>query len=163
MNVETIIAELTQEIAVRQDFLNAIHRFKSGGPRPEMPAEKPRRQAKEMKPKVGKRKYTRRNAVALPAETAEGKRVTGAAELLDKPQTVGGAMKLLIRNQTRFTGEALRNLMQTDADYQKLLESAGPGAFGANLRYWAKQGYLSMDGETPLEATFTVKDKEWFS
>jgi len=72
-------------------------------------------------------------------------------------------MKQLIRNQTRFTGEALRNLIAADPVFNVLLEAASSSTFCGNLRYWASRGHLGMTGETPLEATYTVVNKDFFA
>lgn len=82
---------------------------------------------------------------------------------LDKPKSLGAAMKALIRNQTRFTGEALRGLLLADPDTKELMEQNNGGLLGANLNYWAKQGYLDKTGEGALEATYTVVKREWFA
>lgn len=89
-----------------------------------------------------------------------------ALATLEKPDTVGGAMKYCIRTIYQFgpfTGEDLRAKLQADVDFAKLLGEYG-SAVAQNLTYWTKQDYLSRNGETPLESTYTVTatGKEWF-
>lgn len=43
------------------------------------------------------------------------------------------------------------------------MEQNNGGLLGANLNYWAKQGYLDKTGEGALEATYTVVKREWFA
>ena len=104
-------------------------------------------------------------AVGTPRPTTVAAPLANGAALLDKPKTIGGAMKAVICKQTRFTGEALRSLLLQDADIRKLLEDATPGAVASNLTYWSERGYLTRDGDKPLDATYTVTaaGKEWFS
>jgi len=103
----------------------------------------------------------------LPAKTQGLKETPALRDVtaaLDKPQSIGGALKQFIREaKGAFTGEAMRQLMQADPDYARLLENGSAGVLQANLSYWVKQGYLSRAGESPLEATYTVLNREWFS
>lgn len=82
---------------------------------------------------------------------------------LDKPESLGAAMKLEIRTLTKFTGEELRDRLLADEHNKALLEAASSGLFQANLTYWAKQGHLTTSGEeTPLKSTYTIGNKEFF-
>jgi hypothetical protein len=160
MNVETLIQELTQEIATRQDLLSAIHKYKGNGPAPG-PEIRQKTKAKRGRQSTRPGGYDAKKLkppTAVPAASD-----SAVVAELDRPKTLGGAMKAVIRNQTRFTGESLRQLMLEDKHYAQLFEMNGPGAFSANLKYWAKQGYLEMAGDAPLEATFKVKHRDWFN
>lgn len=124
---------------------------------------------------TAKRKYTKRKITAAPEplrRTITPPRTKGLKETpplrdvgaaLDKPQSIGGALKSFIRNQTRFTGESMRALLLADPDYARLIENGSAGVLQANLTYWVKQGYLSREGDSPLEATYTVVDRDWFN
>jgi len=85
--------------------------------------------------------------------------------MLNKPESLGQAMKLAVRPLSKFNGEQLREAMLQEAHTQKLFQASAPGLFQTNLTYWTKQGYLLMNGETPLYADFTVtaSGKEWFA
>lgn len=77
----------------------------------------------------------------------------------DKPTTCAAAMKLVIRNNARFTSGQLRDALMQDRDYAKLVEqspTSGPG----NLLYWTNQGYLELRGEV---YHVTARGKEWFA
>ena len=90
--------------------------------------------------------------------------LASVSSMIDKPTTLGAAMKVFIRTLTEFTGEQLRQALQADKDFAKLIEESY-STFANNLMYWAKQGYLDKDGDAVLEAVFTVttKGKEWFA
>jgi hypothetical protein len=167
MKVETMIHELTSQIAACQDVIKALHRLAGNGD-PANAADISPGKATNCRNKGRGRKLTRpggykTSRIQPPERIAETRNATVVLEL-DRPTTMGGAMKTIIWAKTGpFTGEELRNEMLADKGYAQLFEVAGPGAFSANLKYWAKQGYLKMKGETPLEATFTVVDREWFA
>lgn len=82
---------------------------------------------------------------------------------LDKPESLGAAMKAIIRTLTKFTGEELRDQILADAHTKALHDAGSPGLLSANLTYWAKQGHLTTSGEeTPLKSTYTIGNKEFF-
>lgn len=90
--------------------------------------------------------------------------LASVSSMIDKPTTLGAAMKVFIRTLTEFTGEQLRQALQADKDFAKLLEQSYTG-FSGNLVYWSNQGYLDKDGDAVLDAVFTVttKGREWFA
>lgn len=119
-----------------------------------------------------KRKYTKRKLGERPSlgASATGPKVPPAQStqaLLDgKATSLGGAMKVFIRKQTKFPGADLLAFLEGDADYAKLLEQSSSSAIPGNLAYWTNQGYLERaGGPTAAESTFTVTGagKEWFS
>lgn len=82
---------------------------------------------------------------------------------LDKPETLGQAMKQLIRSTPKFTGKELREKLLADAHTKALHDAASAGLFQANLTYWAKQGHLVTSGdESPLKSSYTIGNKEFF-
>lgn len=92
--------------------------------------------------------------------------LASVSQMIDKPTTVGKAMKVFIRAQMGgFTGEAVRTWLLADKDYAKLLQESSPGVVAANLVYSADAKYLTRVGEKPLEASYTVTatGKEWFA
>jgi hypothetical protein len=99
------------------------------------------------------------NAVTKPTMTTQA--------LLDgKATSVGGAMKVYIRQHPKFAGAELLAFLQGDADYAKLLEQASPSAVPGNLGYWTNQGYLDRAGGSQVvDSTYTVTaaGKEWFA
>lgn len=105
-----------------------------------------------------------RDGNVKPPTPVNGTRNPEVLVVLEKPTSVGAAMKLLIRDTPMFTGEGLRQKLEMDADYAKLLAESSPGVVAGNLTYWSSQGYLKRNGETPLESTYTVTSagKEWF-
>lgn len=90
--------------------------------------------------------------------------LASVSSMMDKPTTLGAAMKMFIRTLTEFTGEQLRTALMADKDFSKLMEESYT-TFSMNLTYWTKQGFLSKDGDGTLEALFTVtkSGKEWFA
>lgn len=76
---------------------------------------------------------------------------------LPKPDTVGGAMKMLARQWGTFTGAELKATIVADADWRKALEKS-PSGITNNLKYWSDTGKLNtQDGET-----YTVANAEFF-
>lgn len=70
---------------------------------------------------------------------------------LDKPETVGAAMKWLIKQFGKaFTRSEMKTALEADADWSKLLTQS-PSAFAGNLIYWAKTGKLKRTGEGETE------------
>lgn len=88
------------------------------------------------------------------------KPATPTALNLDRPTTMGGAVKLVIRslNGQDFTFGQLREIMERD--YADLLEKSPTGLKG-NISYWASHGKLSKTGEG-ADAVYRVQEKEWF-
>jgi hypothetical protein len=81
---------------------------------------------------------------------------------LNKPKTVGGAMKLLARQWGTFTRGEMKAALESDRDWSKLIAD-NPQPFSDNLIYWSTSGKLKRtDGESQAADSFTVMDKLWF-
>lgn len=107
-----------------------------------------------------RRKFLERApAKATPPATA-AERVTA---LLEKPATLGGAMKRLIAGFSGpFTSEQLYSALRADADFAALL-AASPTGVAGNLGYWSeKSGKLKKSG-TGDTMTYAVIDREFFA
>jgi hypothetical protein len=107
-------------------------------------------------------------SVAPKATTAAvTKPTTTTQALLDgKATSVGGAMKVYIRQHPKFAGAELLTFLQGDEDYAKLLDQASPSAVPGNLGYWTNQGYLDRAGGSQVvdsAYTVTAAGKEWFA
>jgi hypothetical protein len=73
----------------------------------------------------------------------------------EKPTSLGGAMKLLIRSLVQpFTQDQLRAALDADKDFAKLLEEASASTFYSNLAYWSKTGKLAQTGDTYRNVAF---------
>jgi len=83
-----------------------------------------------------------------------------SASNLDKPLTVGGAMKLLFKQRGKLTRTELKEALLADADWAKAHE-ASPSNFAGNLCYWSTSGKLKKSGDENNE-TFTVAEKSFF-
>ena len=93
-----------------------------------------------------KRKARQNPAARVPRSA--GAPATGTAGDLDKPDTLSGAMKQIVRGfKGTFTSGAVRTALQGDKDFIKLLEDCGASALPSNLNYWAKTGKLKKTGE----------------
>lgn len=98
--------------------------------------------------------------------TATGPKVPPAqstqAVLAGKADTVVGAIKLLLRDETApFTKEELVENLNEDADYKKLLEAEGGAKALENALYhWTNSDKLKRQGEF---YTVTAAGKEWFN
>lgn len=151
------IATLQDEIKVLQSALTLCN----GDPRGTTPAPARRKPiAEHRRIKVGKAKDNNTRKAPTPIPTG---RVSTPLDG-DKPTTIAGAMKMFIRATPNFTGEGLRQKLEMDEDYAKLLAESSAGVVQGSLSYWTRQGYLARDGELPLESTYTVTaaGKEWF-
>jgi len=71
----------------------------------------------------------------------------------EKPNTVGGAMKYLLR-QGPITREELREKLQADPDFKKLIDAAGASTLASNLNYWLKTEKIKEDGEKLVNVEF---------
>lgn len=80
----------------------------------------------------------------------------------EKPNTVAGAIKFLLRDETQpFTRAELIENLQDDPDYKKLLEAEGGAKSLENALYhWSSAGKLKKDGDN---YTVTAAGKEWFN
>jgi hypothetical protein len=80
----------------------------------------------------------------------------------EKPDTVVGAIKVLLRDETApFTSEELIENLREDADYKPLLEREGGMKALQNALYnWSNAGKLKKDGEN---YTVTAVGKEWMN
>lgn len=103
-----------------------------------------------------KKRAATKKAAAAPAPAAPAP--TG--ELLEKPQTIVGAMKQFIRAHAKFTREEIADWLKADGDFAKLLSQSSDSAIPGNLAYWTNQGYLDRaeDGYK-----VTGAGKEWFA
>lgn len=164
--IQGAINQLTGEIAFRQDTIKMLQRLNVPLPEPAPPvALEAARRGKGLKPirapKAGgvkiKRPYTKRGEVA--AATAPKKETpppSSVTEKLDKPDTLAGAMKLLLRGEETFTNQELRDNLLEDADYKALLEAAvGEKQYANALNYWLASGRLNKAGRAG-DATYTV-------
>lgn len=125
------------------------------------PPQKVRRRCKKrggfaahpLKLEKGKAREVSRPTIAAPA---------GAKGIeLEKPETVGGAMKYLARRFKKpFTVTELTEAMKADEDFEKLLEDSGPTVMSSNLFYWTKTGRLKKVGEG-ADATYEVVDLDF--
>ena len=156
--IRQAIEARTNRIAALQDEIKTIQAAASliGGRESE---KSPRR----AKPQA----HQRFNVGPRKAPVAVSPAPAGAVNTaLDKPTSVGAAMKGLIRSLAgkAFTGEGLRQKLEMDDHTAALLEASSAGVVAGNLTYWTKQGYLAKDGETPLESSYTVTPagEEWF-
>ena len=115
-----------------------------------------------------KRKWTRRTPAAAAPEKTEpapvkkkAKPVANLAVVMgEKPDTLGGAMKVVCKQLKKFTLSDLLGALRADADFNALLEEKGEGAPYANIAYWAKTGKLNKSGEG-AEAVYTVVDLDF--
>lgn len=86
---------------------------------------------------------------------------------IDKPNTVTGAMKFLLRDEPdAFTREDLEDTLNADKDWKALLETeTGQLSLVQALNRWVFEGYLSRTYLSRTAATFkvTAKGKEWFN
>ena len=66
----------------------------------------------------------------------------------DKPNSLGGAMKLLARTLPQpFSLADLRAALEADADFAKVLAETHPSTIHGNLAYWTKVGKIQKTGE----------------
>ena len=160
--LEQITAGLNQQIAEAQALLAYLRKYGTDHP---AEAAAPAAPLKPRKP-IAERQRIKIGKAAAPVKRAAQPAPTTPAtvdDLIAKPLTIGGAMKKLIAGLNKFTGQELRDRLLADPPVAKLIQDGNPGSDTANLRYWAKVGYLNMTGETPLEATFTVANRDFFT
>lgn len=117
------------------------------------------------KSKVHARKLGERPGVmpsGEPPRAVKAGNPTTQALLDGKADTVSGAVKLLLRDETKpFTKELLRRNLEDDPDYKKLLEAEGGAKALENALYhWSNGGKLKKHGD---HYTVTDAGKEWFS
>lgn len=161
--LEQITAGLNQQIAEAHALLAYLRKYGTDHPAeaaattaPLKPTRKPI--AERQRIKIGKAAAPVKRA-AQPAPTTPAT----VDDFIGKPLTIGGAMKKLIAGLNKFTGQELRDKLLADPPVAKLIQEGNPGSDTANLRYWAKVGYLNMAGETQLESTFTVANRDFFT
>lgn len=160
--LEQITAGLNQQIDEAQALLTYLRKYGTDHP---AEAAAPAAPLKPRKP-IAERQRIKIGKAAAPVKRAAQPAPTTPAtvdDLIAKPLTIGGAMKKLIAGLNKFTGQELRDRLLADPPVAKLIQDGNPGSDTANLRYWAKVGYLNMTGETPLEATFTVANRDFFT
>ena len=88
---------------------------------------------------------------AAPKKPAKVEVVSTSSEV---PESLGAAMKLVGKALGKFTSDKLRE--EVKAKYKELFEEVGPGAFGANLKYWTSKGYLTL-----VEDVYTVENLDF--
>jgi len=178
-HIDATITELTQARDHAQELIDGLKQFRDGlqvsagnggevsgagedHPTPPRSRVVPQRTPKQDKPA----RHTKTIGVKSKAESPKPNAPTKASAGLglDKPTTLGRAMKTLIRELTRFEPATLRGMLEADADYAKLLAQTSDTAFAGNLCYWANQGYLEQEG-TGAERIYkvTAAGKEWFT
>lgn len=65
-----------------------------------------------------------------------------------KPDTISGAMKQLLRDATQsLTAAQIRDLLNADADYAKLMAEGSPTRISGNLAYWTQTAKISKTGD----------------
>lgn len=100
------------------------------------------------------------------APVAPASAPTGTVTILDKPDTVVGAMKFLLRDEPEpFTREDLEDTLNGNKDWKKLLETdAGKTAMSNALFQWSANGRLTKK-EAPGGFIYQVTPagKEWFN
>jgi len=170
-----IKASLKSQIAEAEELLRYLNQFGNDNvlvaTPPRLSPDQPPIQAPAMKRKTKRVVKPGRPNMVLDVRNPKSAKPAAAApaapttvdDLIGKPITLGGAMKKLIAGLNRFTGQELRDKLLADPPVAKLIQEGNPGSDTANLRYWAKVGYLNMAGETPLEATFTVANRDFFT
>lgn len=159
-HIDSLLAAATAKIAQCQDLINSLHKFSNTLP----PATiiLPKRTANPNSIKVtrkttpkAKRKDTRRADVAATPRSPIGNGGP-AARALDKPDTLSGAMKLLLQGEHKFTRQELRENLLEDADYKALLEGpTGEKQFDNALIYWLASGRLTKEGRAD-NASYTI-------
>lgn len=158
--IQNCLEALSAQIALCQDAIKALHGVNdrlngvvAPGPMTPAPARTVRRMRKGRMIKAkSPPHHSARNDSANPGASA-----FPAA----KPDTLGGAMKLLCARLGQFTQESLRQAL--DAEFSDLLEKQGDQNFYGNLSYWTKTEKLTKSGGAGADATYEVKDAEWFA
>ena len=157
--VNNCISDLTAQIALCQDAINALLRLSnpaSGGQGVALPLPDRARPTAEA-PRKGRRAKPVRTAPAVP----------GGAPLRlpgDKPDTLAGAMKQIMRAlPAPFSQADLRGPIEADADFAALLRQAAASSFSSNLAYWVKAEKLRQTGGAGEAARYTITDAEWFA
>jgi uncharacterized protein YlxP (DUF503 family) len=163
-HIAKTIADLKSERAKLDEIIATLERYgaaTSDAPEVAVPAER------LGEPFLSKtRKYTRR-AVRPISTTATRNLKVAATKVtgmdLDKPTTVGGAMKLICKAYVKksFTMQDVIAALEADKDYNKFYqESSGVSTVYANLAYWSKTGKLEKIGEG-ADATYKVLDLDF--
>lgn len=82
-----------------------------------------------------------------------------AIDKLDKPTTIGGAMKLIIRTaKAPFGLDHVRESLKADADWAKLLAESSDSAVNANWSYWLSKGKIEA-----CAGGFRIAEPEFFA
>lgn len=105
----------------------------------------------------------------IPAGVPPGTPQRSVPTTAEKPDTVVGAMKFLLRDEPDlFTREDIEDTLNADKDWQKLLATeTGQKSLGQALANWVFQEYLVRmaravsDGGDAFKVT--AKGKEWFN
>lgn len=78
----------------------------------------------------------------------------------EKPDTVGGALKVCAKKLKKFTVSQLLDMLKADADWNKLLEDGNPTSPYSSIAYWASKGRLNKVGDG-ASAVYTVVDLDF--
>lgn len=161
--INNLIEQLTGEIAVRQDALTALHKLRGAGAA-KAPTPKPSREENGKAPKRGPKKravpkaHQRMQLPKVPGAVKAPVQQGSITKSLDKPDTVGGAMKQIIRGlKPGFDLETVRAALKGDADFAKL-HAGNPSGLGNNFEYWTKTGKLVPSGNG-----FAIGEPEFFA
>lgn len=120
------------------------------------------RKIKADKPKKVRGPYKKRGVVTI-TEPGDAASAEAAALAFETSLTLGGCMKAFIRKTPSFTGEEMRTALLESKTSSRLVEDSSPGAISFNLKYWSSRGHLNATEGSPLEATYTVANKEFFA
>lgn len=105
-----------------------------------------------------------RNGKVQPPQAVSAPAKTTPALDLDKPDTIAGAIKRLLRGESQFTTALLLANLEADTDYRKLLEAEnGRSNVSKALSAWVAAGHLVKEGRgDDASYQITASGKEWF-
>ena len=190
--IQTTIDHFKGQVQQLNNLIEQLEKLRDGSPvspdgaaRPSLPRKSPDGAARPALPKTAKAakpaKATAeggRRSASVPTKEEPGRRgatvpTTEMSPIVfaagEKPTTIGGAMKAIVRHLTTslgkkdFTRAQAKALLLADADFAKL-HTQSPTGFSGNLCYWSSDvgGKLRKTGDGDSEV-FTVVEPDFFN